>query len=309
MPLLPVDNAFPLTFQLQDYADLAYFALLAEVNLTPKPGLVDRFNTGAHKDMNLDDFYRSAEAIAPWFSRFIEQGIATEHLQGEAALSALRPLGLACENAMFQATGGVNTHKGSVFSLGLLCCALGRLSARGVAISADAVCQEAAQLCCGLTERELQRRNLQQTAGQRLFTQHGLTGARGEAESGFTTVLTHGLPVYQRLLNQGIDQECALLETLLQLMAVNGDTNVVSRGGMAGLYWLQHQAAEILANGGIKTPLAKARLRLFDAQCIARNLSPGGSADLLILTWFLAHIPDRPPYKHNNNNAIGVSLC
>ncbi|AKA37633.1 triphosphoribosyl-dephospho-CoA synthase CitG [Yersinia ruckeri] len=309
MPLLPRHNPSLAVAQVQDYAEMAYFALLAEVNLTPKPGLVDRFNTGAHRDMNLNDFYRSADAIAPWFPRFIEQGIANRHLDGEAALCALRPLGLACENAMFAATNGVNTHKGSIFSLGLLCCAIGRLLATGVDISAEVVCQEVALLCRGLTERELRRKNLQQTAGQRLFAHHGLTGARGEAESGFATVLTHGLPVYRRRLHLGADQECALLETLLHLMAVNGDTNVVSRGGMAGLFWLQRKATEVLTHGGINTPWDKAQVRLFDTQCIARNLSPGGSADLLILTWFLAHLPNQPPYKHNNNNATGVSLC
>ncbi|MDA5498440.1 triphosphoribosyl-dephospho-CoA synthase CitG [Yersinia aleksiciae] len=293
------------------WGGLAYRAMLTEVNLTPKPGLVDRFNCGAHRDMALIDFYDSADAIAPWLPRFIEHGISHHPLQGQAALSSLRPLGLACENSMFRATGGVNTHKGSVFSLGLLCCALGRLKARGELIHADAVCQEAASLCCGLTQRELCQTNPQQTAGQRLFYQHGLTGARGEAESGFATVLTHALPAYQRLLAAGTQPDHALLHTLLILMSVNRDTNVVSRGGMAGLQWLQQQATEILASlspVGMGAPLSQRRVQEFDAQCIARNLSPGGSADLLILTWLLAQFPHHPAHK-NNNGVIGVSLC
>ncbi|CNE54293.1 triphosphoribosyl-dephospho-CoA synthase CitG [Yersinia mollaretii] len=278
---------------------LAYRAMLTEVNLTPKPGLVDRFNCGAHKDMALIDFYYSADAIAPWLPRFIEHGISYPHLHGQVALSRLRPLGLACENSMFRATGGVNTHKGTVFSLGLICCALGRLKARAELvnaeeINAEAVCQEVASLCCGLTQRELCQANPQQTAGQRLFYQHGLTGARGEAESGFATVLTHALPAYQRLLAEGSQPDHALLHTLLILMSVNRDTNVVSRGGMAGLQWLQQQATEILTSllsAGMGNPLSQKRVREFDAQCIARNLSPGGSADLLILTWLLAQFP------------------
>ena len=299
------------------YGALAYRAMLAEVNLTPKPGLVDRFNCGAHKDMALIDFYHSADAIAPWLPRFIEQGINHAQLAGQAALNSLRPLGLACENSMFHATEGVNTHKGSVFSLGLICCALGRLKARGEWISADTICQEAARLCCGLTERELRQSNPQQTAGQRLFYHYGLTGARGEAESGFATVLNHALPAYQRLLADGAEPDHALLRTLLILMSVNRDTNVVSRGGMAGLQWLQQQATEILASlssAGIGSPLSQMRVRMFDAQCIARNLSPGGSADLLILTWFLAQFPHHLPHKNNSVviepvTAIGVALC
>ncbi|WP_025377855.1 triphosphoribosyl-dephospho-CoA synthase CitG [Yersinia hibernica] len=292
----------------QKYGALAYRALLAEVNLTPKPGLVDRVNCGSHRDMALLDFYHSADAIAPWLSRFIEHGIRHSDVHGQAALSRLRPLGLACENSMFLATGGVNTHKGSVFSLGLMCCALGRLSARAQQISAEAVCQEVASLCCGLTERELHQSNPQQTAGQRLFYQHGLTGARGEAESGFATVLTHALPAYRRLLADGAQPDHALLHTLLILMSVNRDTNVVSRGGMAGLQWLQQQATELLASlspAGMRAPLSQLKVRRFDAQCIARNLSPGGSADLLILTWFLAQFPHHIPDK-NNNGVIPV---
>ncbi|WP_261370187.1 triphosphoribosyl-dephospho-CoA synthase CitG [Yersinia bercovieri] len=282
------------------WGELAYRAMLTEVNLTPKPGLVDRCNCGAHKDMALIDFYHSADAIAPWLPRFIEHGINHHHVLGQAALNSLRPLGLACENSMFRATGGVNTHKGTVFSLGLICCALGRLQARAEQINADAVCHEAASLCCGLTQRELCQSNPQQTAGQRLFYQHGLTGARGEAESGFATVLTHALPAYQCLLAAGTPPDHALLHTLLILISVNRDTNVVSRGGMAGLQWLQQQATEILTSlspAGMGDPLSQRRVQEFDAQCIARNLSPGGSADLLILTWLLAQFPHHPSHK------------
>ena len=100
-------------------------------------------------------------------------------------------------------------------------------------------------------------------------------------------------------------------------MSVNRDTNVVSRGGMAGLQWLQQQATEILASlssAGMGSPLSQMRVRMFDAQCIARNLSPGGSADLLILTWFLAQFPHHLPHKNNSVaiepvTAIGVALC
>ncbi|WP_391592289.1 triphosphoribosyl-dephospho-CoA synthase CitG [Yersinia massiliensis] len=297
---LPVGEANSAADFARHWGGLAYRAMLTEVNLTPKPGLVDRNNCGAHQDMALIDFYYSADAIAPWLPRFIEQGINHHHLCGQAALNNLRPLGLACENSMFRATGGVNTHKGSVFSLGLICCALGRLKARAEQIDAEAVCQEVAHLCSGLTQRELYQTNPQQTAGQRLFYQHGLTGARGEAESGFATVLTHALPVYRRLIAEGTQPEHALLHTLLVLMSVNRDTNVVSRGGIAGLQWLQQQATDILtshSSAGMGCPLSQRRVREFDAQCIARNLSPGGSADLLILTWLLAQFPHHPSHK------------
>lgn len=138
---------------------------------------------------------------------------------------------MACEAAMFRATAGVNTHKGSIFSLGLLCAAIGRLYQLRQPIAAETLCTTAADFCRGLTTRELRQNNLQLTAGQRLYQQLGLTGARGEAEAGYPLVIRHALPHYRALLAQGRDPELALLDTLLLLMSLNGDTNVASRGG------------------------------------------------------------------------------
>lgn len=153
------------------WADLAWRAMLTEVNLSPKPGLVDRLNCGAHKDMALADFHRSAEAIRHWLPRFMEYGASCTRLPPESVLAGLRPLGMACEAAMFRATAGVNTHKGSIFSLGLLCAAIGRLYQLRQPIAAETLCATAADFCRGLTTRELRQNNLQLTAGQRLYQQ------------------------------------------------------------------------------------------------------------------------------------------
>lgn len=273
-------------------SELAYRAMLAEVNLTPKPGLVDRNNCGAHKDMALEDFHRSALAIRQWLPRFIEFGACSANLAESDVLTGLRPIGIACETDMFRATFGVNTHKGSIFSLGLLCAAIGRLHQRKSAITPELICNTAAAFCRGLTERELQNNhnNQQKTAGQRLYRQLGLTGARGEAEAGYPLVIQLALPHYQARLAQGTDPELALLDTLLVLMAHNGDTNVASRGGQSGLSWLQQRAKALLRQGGIRQPSDLKHLHDFDQECIQRNLSAGGCADLLIITWFLAQI-------------------
>ncbi|MGB7800993.1 triphosphoribosyl-dephospho-CoA synthase CitG [Buttiauxella sp.] len=292
MPILATStNNAALPLVLPDaYATLAWRAMLTEVNLSPKPGLVDRINSGAHKDMALDDFHRSAEAIQTWLPRFIEYGGFSTQLSPEDVLQGLRPLGMACEAEMFRATAGVNTHKGSIFSLGLLCAAIGRLLQLRLAVTAETICSTVATFCRGLTERELRQNNQQLTSGQRLYQQMGLTGARGEAESGYSLVIQHALPHYRSLLAKDLDPELALLDTLLLLMSVNGDTNVASRGGAEGLRWLQKQATKLLQQGGIRTPADLEYLRQFDKQCIERNLSPGGCADLLIVTWFLAQI-------------------
>ncbi|HFK4763302.1 TPA: triphosphoribosyl-dephospho-CoA synthase CitG [Citrobacter farmeri] len=301
--MLPIPNmavettALPRTL-CDAYGHLAWRAMLTEVNLSPKPGLVDRLNCGAHKDMSLTDFHRSALAIQAWLPRFIEYGACCALMPADAVLNGLRPLGMACEADMFRATAGVNTHKGSIFSLGLLCAAIGRLHQQRQSVTPETICATAASFCRGLTERELRNNNQQITAGQRLYQQLGLTGARGEAEAGYPLVIRHALPHYRTLLAEGRDPELALLDTLLLLIALNGDTNVASRGGAAGLRWIQQQANALLQQGGIRTPADLNHLHQFDSHCIERNLSPGGSADLLIVTWFLAQISQ---VKHLHN--------
>lgn len=289
----------PITFRpdpmvVEQVSWLAWRAMVAEVNLSPKPGLVDRFNCGAHRDMALADFYHSADAIRPWLPRFIRYGANSAGLSAQAVLPGLRPIGLGCEADMFRATAGVNTHKGGIFSLGLLCAAVGRLREHEQPVTPEALCSTVSAFCQGLTARELQHNNLKQTAGQKLYQQLGLTGARGEAEAGYPQVLNLALPHYQALKVQGIDPELALLDTLLLLMAHNGDTNVASRGGVQGLNWLQRQAKTLLAQGGIRRPADLFHLYAFDQRCITRNLSPGGSADLLIVTHFLHEISTTP---------------
>jgi triphosphoribosyl-dephospho-CoA synthase len=254
MPATSTKNTKLATSLIDEYALLGWRAMLTEVNLSPKPGLVDRINCGAHKDMALEDFHRSALAIQGWLPRFIEFGACSAEMAPEEVLHGLRPIGMACEGDMFRATAGVNTHKGSIFSLGLLCAAIGRLLQLNQSITPITICATAASFCRGLTDRELRTNNSQLTAGQRLYQQLGLTGARGEAEAGYPLVINHALPHYLTLLDQGLDPELALLDTLLLLMAINGDTNVASRGGEGGLRWLQREAQTHYCKKGASEP-------------------------------------------------------
>ena len=266
----------------------AYTALIKEVELTPKPGLVDRFNNGSHRDMNLATFYASAKAIAPWFSVFFRLGLAESAIPSADFLPHLRADGLACERAMFRATQGVNTHKGSIFSLGLLCAAAGRLLGAGQVVDAGSICQEVATMCAGLVGAELAPKHEAQTAGELLFQKYRMTGARGEAASGFATVRQYSLGVFLAMLGQGVSEEHALHEALLHLLAYNPDTNVVARGGMAGLDFVKAYARGLLAMQGVAPPTRVTQLSCFNDALVARNLSPGGSADLLAVTWFLS---------------------
>lgn len=269
-------------------SDLATQALVRELELTPKPGLVDRANSGSHRDMDMTTFRASIAAVSPWFARFFQKGLRSAGAAAPSLLRHIRMDGLACERAMLHATGGVNTHKGGIFALGLLCAAAGRLSATGQAPGSDHLCAEVASMCLGLVQNELSASMYAQTAGERLYCAHGLTGARGEAQSGFAMARAHGLQPYLRARAQGWDEERALLEALLHLLAHNPDTNLVARGGLAGLDRVQTHARRLLAHGDLSTPARKQQLRAFDQLLIRHHLSPGGSADLLSVVWFLA---------------------
>ncbi|MDV5138761.1 triphosphoribosyl-dephospho-CoA synthase CitG [Chimaeribacter arupi] len=266
-------------------------ALLQEVMLTPKPGLVDKRNNGAHRDMNLGLFVRSIEALLSQMPRFYDLGFSTAALAPVQVLPMLRPLGLAGEAQMLRTTGGVNTHKGAIFAFGLLLAAAGRLTALQRPLAQQPLCETVSHFCRGLVQRELGGITAPRTAGERLYQQHGLTGARGEAESGFHTVRSVALPTWRRMMAKTGQKEQAQLQVLLHLMAWNADTNLAARGGMAGLHYVQQQAQGLLWQGGVQAPDGAARLYALDDALIARHLSPGGSADLLAVTLFLAAFP------------------
>jgi len=269
-------------------ADWAHAALLREVELSPKPGLVDRFNNGAHRDMDIETFRASAAAIAPWFATFCMLGLSECRLPAAEFLPRLRAEGMRAEREMFRAAHGVNTHKGSIFALGLLCAAAGRLGGRGEVLTAEALCGEVAVLCAGLVKRELGSTHEAGTAGELLYQRYGLDGARGEAASGFATARHWGLAPYLAALRAGHTEEAALHAALLNLMANNEDTNLVARGGLSGLAYVQRRAQAMLEGGRIVSADYLSELAAFDVALIERNLSPGGSADLLAVSWFLA---------------------
>ena len=146
-------------------------------------------------------------------------------------------------------------------------------------------------MCAGLVARELDHTRAVRTARERAFRQYGISGARGEAASGYWSVRAVALPVYDRLREAGASDAMALLESLLYLLAVNSDTNLISRGGISGLEYVREYARKFLIEGGVLADGGIEKLLAFDDDLIARHLSPGGSADLLIVTAFLAGFP------------------
>ena len=272
-------------------SEYASKALVTELMLTPKPGLVDQRNSGAHRDMNLMTFRKSARVLSTWFPHFVEIGCRDAEVPACDFLPRVRPAGVLCENEMLEATGGINTHKGAIFSLGLLCSAVGRLLASGIALNRERISEEVAGICAGLVIRELGDKVA--TAGERIFRRFGIAGARGEAASGYRSVCSAALPVYDRLQANGVSEELAWLQVLLHLLAVNNDTNLISRGGLAGLHYVREYAKNLLFGGGVLAADGLKQMAAFDDDLITRNLSPGGSADLLAVAVFLGRFPAR----------------
>ena len=272
----------------QDTADAArqaVRALLYEVTTTPKPGLVDRRNSGSHKDMDVFTFMDSAAALYPYFEACARAGRETAAQPAPETFKALRPLGCQAEGEMLDATGGVNTHKGAVFSVGITCAALGRLDRECWADSAR-VLTEVSAMTAGLIDRDFANVTAENasTVGQRLYVQYGITGVRGQVEAGLPAVLNIGLPVLEAGRAKGYDFDRAGSGALLAILAHSTDTNIIARSSRERQLVLTEELTALLA----KTPYPdKAALAALDDRFIAENLSPGGSADLLALTYLL----------------------
>ena len=291
-----ITRRYRLHQQAQSIADTMRQALITEATLTPKAGLVDAAHNGGHHDMNLALFLRSADAIAPYLGDCAATGMTfAGHPASPALLAAIRPIGLAAEAAMRAATGGVNTHKGAIFAFGLTAAALGkRLAEQHAATLADV--QADVRALCAEILAELRQGDCD-SAGKRGYARHGISGARGEAASGFATVRAHALPLYQQELAADGNERRALLVALVALYAANDDSTTLARVGLDGLRAHQHWARTLLAD---RATLAD-EARLSDAiaayarNCAAKRLSAGGSADLLALTaWLGQHFTPNP---------------
>lgn len=284
----------------QEIGRLALTALLYEASAAPKPGLVDPLSRGAHADMDYLSFLASAAALGPWFTEFARLGFLH---RGESAelLPSLRAAGIRAEAAMYAATGGVNTHKGLIFSLGLLCAAAGRLAAAGLQASkspaspAEACASEAAAIAAGLVALDLGRGpspDGPSTTGARLYRAEGLRGVRGEAEDGFPSVLDVGLPRLRAGLAARLSPNDAMVGSLLALCQVVEDTTVLGRRGWQGLALLRSGTASALGLGGMGTKEGRAKVLELDTLFSAESISPGGCADLLAASVFL-HLLDK----------------
>ena len=265
---------------------LAIRSLYREVELHPKPGLVTPEGNGSHRDMDFRTFLRSLNALRPYFPAITAGG------RSAPGFAPLQTLGIAAESAMLAATGGVNTHRGAIFNLGLLCAATGALLGAGQPVGAESACS-AVEALWGreiLTSADVLPDSATPSHGLAVARRYGSGGARQEAAAGFPAAREIGLPAYRATLAATGDGELAAVQALFALMAELDDTNLLWRGGPAGLAHAHRAATGFLAAGGIFAADWRAHAAAIDREFVDRRLSPGGTADLLGVTLFLAEL-------------------
>ena len=264
-------------------ARLATQALVDEAELTPKPGLVDLRGSGAHRDLCLSLLIRSAQTLEPHFLRMAET--AQWSAVGVELREQLGVLGREAECAMLQVTGGVNTHRGAIWALGLLVAA----SAQQADVCSEEICGTAAILAALPDVHGVQQR----THGIEAARRYNVGGARAEAEAGFPHVQRIGLPALCAARRYGMIEAHARLHALMAIMTTLDDTCVLHRGGRPALNVTQSGAAHVLACGGVSTADGAVALDALHASLMRLWVSPGGSADMLAATLFLDNLSSR----------------
>ncbi|MEO7851386.1 MAG: triphosphoribosyl-dephospho-CoA synthase MdcB [Rubrivivax sp.] len=276
-----------ITDRLQHAGRAAVAALYDELALETKPGLVSPVDNGSHRDMTAQTFMRSLFALRHSFPRLVRLG--AEH----ADFSALERVGVAAEARMLDATGGINTHRGAIFCLGLLCASAGALLADGEPVGAGAL------------RRKLMI-NWGETLARRVFAsglsngasavrRFGLRSAGGEAAAGFPTLFETTWPALRAATEHGLSPREARLQALFETIAVLDDTNLAHRGGLAGLRHAQHAARDYLLAGGVCRADGMAQAQRVHRDFVERNLSPGGAADTLAAACWIQRVTDGPP--------------
>lgn len=270
---------------------MAYISLLEEVYTTPKPGLVDLWSCGAHTDMDVQTFEKSAWCLRPFFIEMANEGYTFEG-DPETLFSEIRQIGIRAEKSMYKATEGVNTHKGSIFTMGIFCAAVGRCIKENHQIDLEAI----RKIQLAMTERVLSeelhilKRNKPQSNGEKNLKNFGTLGIRGEAVKGYPSIWLVALPVLLQGEQEGREDNLIKLQTLMALMSRVEDSNIIARKGPVTLKEVQRQSEIFLNNGGAYAANALMDLKKMDQDFTQNHISAGGCADLLAASIFIKKI-------------------
>ena len=275
----------------KNIATLATKALLYEVSISPKAGLVSRLSNGSHKDMNFYTFIDSSLALHNYFLNCFDYG-QEKLFSCPNFFKDLREVGKVAEKEMYEATKGINTHKGTIFSMGILLAVLGVHLKENKEIDLKILSEKIKEMCKPLLN-ELEDADNISTYGEKAYKEYHLTGARGLAISGYEIVLLDGINKLKDFCKT-LDFETACILLLFYYMSVLDDTNIVNRASITTLKEIQILSKELFEEN--KKTLEKENIKNSMSKLndifIEKNISAGGSADLLILTIFIHLLTD-----------------
>ncbi len=258
---------------------LALKAILTEISLTPKPGLVDKFSNGSHDDMNFQTFIDSSAAISGGFCELVHAGFSFHENDRASALPVIRNIGLRMESAMYEATKNINTQRGIIFLMGLSLFCCGMLYRDNDHFEIELFRGVIKDICKNLVRKELGGFSRKKSShGEDIFNKYGVSGARGEAESGFRMVFEYGLPQLSRVTN--LNDE-AMINCFLAIASNISDTNILYRRGPEVLLKFQNHCKFVFEN------FNNSNYATILEFCKSENISPGGSADLLAVSIFI----------------------
>ena len=283
-----MENKYLISHEALVIAGYAIEAMLCEVAAYPSPGLVSSISRGAHSDMDHFSFIKSTSILSRYMVLFAEKGFSNS--TPKEIFKAIRSIGVEAEKEMFKGTKGINTHKGMIFLLGIGCAAV----TKAINDKKDfAEIQEIIkQMTRGLVQDELcsMDKDKAMSHGEKLFLEHNVEGIRGQVERGIPLVFDYSMQVYKE--NKSLKLNDRLIHTLICIMSYCEDSNILHRHSMDTLKEVQQKAANIISLGGMNTANGKAAIEALDKEFIKRNISPGGSADLLAVTMFFNSVEE-----------------
>lgn len=275
----------------QKLTQFATKALLYEVSVTPKPGLVDRFSQGCHTDMDFFTFISSSSALSYFWQDIVELACSWDGKERVSTLKNLRDTGIRMEGAMLSATEGVNTQKGAIYLMGFTAFVSAYCLYNDIEPTNQQISSLIAYLNTNTVERELNKTTANNSHGEKVFKLYGKElagGIRQEVEEGLPTVFKISLPVLKELGKEEENTEIwwntALKEVLLHLIANNNDTNILFRSNADILAQTKQLAHICIEKNSLERVEYYEKLNEF---CEQHNISPGGSADILAVTCFI----------------------
>lgn len=282
--ILPSSNcakpSIPAIWQMMEA--MATAALYDELYLENKPGLVCPSSQGSHSDMDYHTFETSITSLGGYF------GLMCQHGYHNSTFEQLKLAGIEQEAIMRKATHNINTHKGAIFNFGFVCASIGQCVRQSIPLSTANICQQIIQRWRYDLLHHLPRQP--NSHGQKMYQTYGLTGAIELVANGFEIIQQTALPCFESTYTITQDFEKSALQTLMTLIATVSDTNLAWRGGMAGLQLAQQLAKDFLDADGVFSGDWRERATDINRIFIKNNLSPGGCADLLGVTFLFFRI-------------------